>query len=835
LLWWALLSHYRLHPAQGVFLLTGLSLGVGMLLGTLILGEAAKASLHKAEDALNGQVVGRLVPLNQQATMSEEIYTRLRLAGVSDISPVLEGALKTDAGYLKLQGLDLFSLLNRHSSSDEPSSPPATYQRLYDLTSGANNENSDSENIGLIQFSFSPFLAVVSESYAQMLNIESDDTVAIDGGADLPAIHIVSDDMGLGYTVMCDLRCAQQALSLRGRISEVVFTAPPDLALISSLAGEAAVYNSSDKTLKTPAFSDAFLLNLKAIGLLAFLVGCFIAFNAVKFSVIQRVESVKLLRVCGATFTEVIWALSLELIFWIALASILGGIVGWGLATALLPSIGMTLNQLFYNENLLFVADIQQWWLSAVLLSAIATITATFASFKALAKQPPLGELKTASQSAYYIFLPYILLGLGLMLTQLPGSQSIGFMITACWFIGGGLLVPSILTLVYRGLGHLRGLIKYPAIHWLVADGRENTERFSISMLTLAIALAACVAVVTMVSSFRSAFVDYLEFTLSESIYLDVDTKSVSSVEDFLTRENTVDYYYRFYQANALVNNHRSLVVGVSDHPRRHNSFGLEKSEADVWLKFHRREGVIVNQAFALAHDVGLGDEVAINVNGVDRHVRVLGINLSYGSLAPTFVIDQGWLAQLWPSLSSTKIGVFIDDSKAVDEILGRLVSDFALDSRSYFKPQEIKVMALSIFGQTFMAANLLSIVILLVAAVGVFCACYAHQLAISRQTTLVRILGVSTGSLNVLSVAQVALNSLFAVLIALPLGIVIAWVAIFYVLRYSFGWYFDLNVSWFELLYITGASMFLVILGAIFPLLFRAKKADIHKLSIDA
>ena len=98
LIWRTFLSHYRQHPTQGLFLLIGLSLGVAMLLGTLIVGSAAKTAFLSAQKLVGGQVVANITSVTGQRTMSENIYVKLRRNGITKAIPRVEGFLRLDNG-----------------------------------------------------------------------------------------------------------------------------------------------------------------------------------------------------------------------------------------------------------------------------------------------------------------------------------------------------------------------------------------------------------------------------------------------------------------------------------------------------------------------------------------------------------------------------------------------------------------------------------------------------------------------------------------------------------------------------------------------------------------
>ncbi|MCG8603498.1 ABC transporter permease, partial [bacterium] len=128
---------------------------------------------------------------------------------------------------------------------------------------------------------------------------------------------------------------------------------------------------------------------------------------------------------------------------------------------------------------------------------------------------------------------------------------------------------------------------------------------------------------------------------------------------------------------------------------------------------------------------------------------------------------------------------------------------------------------------QTFQATNLLTLFTLLIAAVGIYCAYYAAEVDRERHLTLLRVLGVNNREITQLSLLQLFFNAFVACVIALPLGVLIAWVSVHVILQYSFGWHFNLSYRPGYLAGILVAGI-LVALSAGFIPLYRSSKKTI-------
>jgi len=839
LIWISLLSHYRRHKTQAVFFLLGLSLGVAMFLSTMLISDAAKTTFEGAQQSLSGEIVAQVKARDGRTYFREEIYRQLRSAGIPDIIPVIEGRVQTEHGFLQLLGMDILPLLNRNGQQPtsrqlNQSNSSATTRAMTDINALLEETVGEETENPLFAFMFPPYMALVSESYARTLNLDNRHQINLLGDS-TTRLLLVEDSLGLGYTVLCDLRCAQQALGVSGLITGVRFSDLDEqkLAVIQNILGDEAKLERVEKTFNNPAFTDAFLLNLQGIGLLAFLVGCFIAFNAANFAVIQRQKMVTQLRLCGASSREVLAAFALELLTWALLASGFGLILGWLIASALLPMVGLTLNQLFYSDYIPGLVSMTEAWAIALLLSIGAVCLSAGKRFLVLSKAQPLAAT-VAYAGPRFLTLAVFAVAIGslLWLLPVPRSQVLGLVIAACWFVGGALLVPVALAWCYRLSRRLAWVKRYPVAHWLVSGGQAEQQRTAVAMMAYSVAMAASIAVTTMVVSFEAVFTDYLDSALSESLYLQLDQQSVGEVEATLNEHPSVLYHYRYYQQSTDLGGDMGMIRGLSSHPLRQQSISIERGVANLWQHFHDRQGVVINQALALSQNLQPGDQLELEINAQKITAEVLGIYYSYGSLAPAVVIDQQWLLSLWPSLESDRVGVFLASHADADEFAGLLVSEFALHRSQYIQPQQLKSLAQSIFQQTFYATRLLALTILLVAAIGIFCSCYTSQLAKARENAQIYLLGVSKMKMLFAGLGQLAINMIVTSVMALGLGLLVALTSIQMILKYAFGWYFPLVIDGQGIFYILFIGLAATLAGSLIPITLAFKRSVLRELS---
>ena len=123
--------------------------------------------------------------------------------------------------------------------------------------------------------------------------------------------------------------------------------------------------------------SAAFELNLTAMSLLALLVGMFLIFNAMTFSMVQRRTLFGRLRAIGVTPRELFGLIMLEAVVVAVLGTLLGMLLGVWLGQGLTRLVAATVSELYYNVS---VTALQLDWRALIIaagLGVVATLLAT--------------------------------------------------------------------------------------------------------------------------------------------------------------------------------------------------------------------------------------------------------------------------------------------------------------------------------------------------------------------------------------------------------------------------------------------------------------------------
>jgi len=129
-----------------------------------------------------------------------------------------------------------------------------------------------------------------------------------------------------------------------------------------------------------------------------------------------------------------------------------------------------------------------------------------------------------------------------------------------------------------------------------------------------------------------------------------------------------------------------------------------------------------------------------------------------------------------------------------------------------------IRDFSLKVFDRTFAITNVLRVLVVIVAFVGVFSALMALFLEKGREYSILRATGVTPGQLQRLVLLQSALIGLLAGLLSLPLGYIMSDILIEVINRRSFGWtmqsYFFVSLPFQALL----LSVLAALLAGLYP-----------------
>jgi len=344
-----------------------LTIATALWSGVQALNAQAKQSYADAAQMLGGDSVQSLARPDG-AKFPETAFGELRRAGWA-VSPVVEGRVRIKGVSLRVIGIDPLSL------------PRAAAISAPQIDEAEGNSND------FLEFLTPPWRSLINPETLKSIG----DTTKIDSGIALPPLFAAEQIPA--KTMVMDIGAAQAVLGSAGELSRLLID--PDqpssgIAIADATTVPLEQTPESEASGDLDRLTDSFHLNLTAFGMLAFLVGLFIVYSAITLAFEQRLPMLRTLRACGVSARGLTLALLLELLTLALISGIVGVLLGYLIAAALMPDVAASLGGLYGAQVPGALSLAPSWWITGLAMSLIGALGASaYSLFKAY-RMPPL-------------------------------------------------------------------------------------------------------------------------------------------------------------------------------------------------------------------------------------------------------------------------------------------------------------------------------------------------------------------------------------------------------------------------------------------------------------
>lgn len=817
LLWRSCLRHLTYHPWQLALSILGIALGVAVVLAVDLANTSAQKSFELSMERVTGRTTHRIVGGSQD--IPEALYTQLRVElGLREIAPVVTGyaAPATEPGrLLQVLGIDVFA-----------ESPFRTH--LDDLT------DSDGDLTALLTEPYSALFPSDIDQAGQLALQVGEHRVVLQGVGRL-------DDPALNGLLITDISTAQVLFGKPGRLSHIDVILPEgakgqQLAtmITQQLPPGVRLEQAAERNQATGEMSAAFTLNLTAMSLLALVVGMFLIYNAMTFSVVQRRTLLGMLRALGVSRQEIFIVVLGEALLLGLAGTLLGGLLGLWLGSALVHLVTRTINDLYY------VLSVREFYIAPLSLAKgaalglLATLAAAWLPAREAANAPPGATLSRAHlESRWRAALPLLslagltLLALGGLILGLSTRLAAGFVGLFCIMLACALLTPGCVVWLTR-LAQALAAYAGPLTRMGTRDVARHLSRTGVAVAALMVAFAAAVGVGIMVDSFRGGVTLWLTDLLNADIYVAPAHFGGDSAETLhpqvlagLRATPGVAAVSTYRYTEALVSGRLAQLIAVDLAPAARAGYKLLAGKPETaWRALAASTAVLISEPLAYRLNLTVGNEITLTTDRGLQAFPIAGVFHDYGSEHGRILIHQTTYQRFWDDPEVGSAAVYAEPGTDLAALRHRLEEGIGrLQHLMMRSNRDIRDRSLEVFDRTFTITQVLRLLAIAIAFVGVLSALLAMQLERSREFAMLRATGMTSGELGRLVSIQTGFMGLMAGLLAIPTGLGLAAILIFVINRRAFGWTLPFQVDPWILIQSLVLAVLAALLAGIYPL----------------
>jgi putative ABC transport system permease protein len=494
----------------------------------------------------------------------------------------------------------------------------------------------------------------------------------------------------------------------------------------------------------------------------------------------------------------------------------------------LLPDVAASLRGLYGAQIPGQLTLKPEWWIAGLAISILGALAAAATSLIKALRLPVLQAAQPyAWQHAQQRWLrlqgalALIVFATAAGFLWFGDSLISGFGVLAAVLLGAALGLPVVLGFaLYLGQRSARR----PLAAWFWADSRQQLSGLSLALMALLLALSVNVGVSTMVESFSKTFTGWLDGRLAADIYLNAaDDAQAAEIKAWLHRRPEVDAVLPGGRADVQIDGWPVEILGFADHTTYRDRWPLLQSTADVWDRVRNGDAALISEQFSRHFKLGLGDRLQVPAPSGSWPLQIVGIYADYGNPKGQIGVNIDAMLRRFPEIPQTRMGLRVT-SAAVPALIAELQSKFGLDGRNLADQATLKAESTRIFNRTFAVTAALNAFTLGVAGVALLTSLLTLSNSRLPQLAPLWAIGITRRRLAVIELLKTMSVAVITALLALPLGLLVAWCLIAIVNVKAFGWRLPFHIFPLHLIELLAVAMLAAFLAALLPVLKLAR-----------
>lgn len=801
------------RPLHSLLMLISVALGVAVVVAIDLANQSAQRAFELSTEEVVGRATHRIV--GGPSGVAEGLYRDLwEQAGFARLAPVVEGVVGVSDRPARVLGIDPFADLPFR-------------QRLGPATPFVPE---------FAAFYTEPDQAILTQALADTLGLELGDRFEVRAGQRTERLRVMGllREQRSVELIILDIAAAQELLGTVGRLNriDVIAEAAAAERLAAQLPAGVRLEAAGEEVQTAQQLTAAFTLNLTALSLLALVVGMFLIYNSMSFSVLRRRSVFGTLRSLGVSGGEIRFQVLVEAATIGALGSLCGVALGWLLSQAAVNLVARTISD-FY-----FVLSVRQTELTAAIaakgvgLGLLTSVLAASVPAWEASRIPPVqvlrrseSELRTRSRLPTLGRIGLLLTLGGASLFMLSArSLPLTFLGMMLVLVGLALWVPL---LTDRAFAALSGLRLHSVGRMAVRGVSRHISRTGIAVASLMVALSVSIGVTLMISSFRNTVENWLALTLQSDLYVSspgsVGTRpqatlpaSVLSQMQQLPGVQSAEALRAVIVPSEVGDLHLSAVDPERARDARLYRFARGSAE-QAWQQVI---GGAVLVSESLTARTGILDEIALFTDRGEVVFPVAGVFYDYSTDRGTLLMSRTIYQQYWDDPAISSVGVTAMPGESVEALADRIRARLAGSGLEVIDNAKLRQEALRIFDRTFAITAALRLLAVVVAVIGVVSALLALQLERAREYATLNALGMPPRGLQLLTVSESLSLGTSAAVLSLPTGVLLALALIYVINARSFGWTIWLNLTLAPFAQAILAGVGAALLAALYPAL---------------
>jgi len=778
------------HRLQTLLTFVGVVLGVSMVVAVDLANSSARRAFALSLESMTGPVTHQII--GGPNGIDEIVYSRLRRElGIRTSAPIVTARVRIKARAFTLIGSDPFSeaFINRHT------------------------QGLDTREISKVLLG--PAGIILSERTAKILNLTVKQRFRIDISGKTSEVTLAStftsdNPAAVEGLIFTDIAVGQRLLHRFGRLDRIdlVLEDNADRERVESWLPDGLILVESEtRNQSLQQMSEAFHINLTAMSLLALLVATLLIYNTMTLSVLQRRNTLGIYRSLGVSRREIFALVLGEALVLAVTASAVGLLLGLLLGQSLVQLVTRTINDLYFNLHVTSFLINPGSLLKGFLLGVgMALVSASLPAWEATHTEPAGVQQRSSLEQRWRLRLPiFLIVGLVLILLGFwlvgreQGSLVEGFFALTMMVLGFCLMVPGLVMgltqVVVVALSPLHVNVTRMAVRGISA----GISRTGLAIAALTVAVSVTVGVGVMVGSFRHTVVVWLEQSLRGDIYISLAERTtynrqsapISVLKDSLEQIKGVDLVTTSRLVNVETEFGQIRLMAMTPSSRNDSFLPLKDAPPGASQLFYDGKGVLISEPLAYHEQLNEGDSILLHTQRGDRQFPIVGVYYDYTSSRGLIAMHHDLYRHWWNDENISGLTLYRNPQtpqrallSTVREAVASAEGRFVVTSN-----EEIRRIAMNVFDRTFVITDVLRFLAVLVAFAGVLSALIALQLERGREFGVLRAIGMTPGQIRAMIIGQTVLMGLFAGILAIPLGLIMADVLIEVINRRAFGW----------------------------------------------